>query len=207
MLLYALVFLALSISVARADLACLAWDIFVPIIGLVCHFQPNVYDAASDATIKSVEEAATRLKDLVKFDLVPIPAVVTYNYAESTDEFGFGPANNYIGNVAKDFGDVTIGFGKESANQLIQLYDVTHWNEVSSCLMKGAAQVVSGLHANGSKRAQTFSLSSDQDLRSRILAAAPGVRNLAARCLNAELSRGLAFNVTGTYLWNLGRSA
>ena len=206
MLLYALVFLALSISVARADLACLAWDIFVPIIGLVCHFQPKVYDAVSDATIKSVEEAVTRLKDLVKFELVHKSAVVRFNYAKSTDELGFGPPNNYVGNVAKDFGDVTIGFGKEGANQLIQLYDVTHWNEVSFCLMMGAAQVVTGLSTNGRERAQTFSLSNEQDFASRILAAAPDIRELATRCINDKVSHGLAFNVTGTSLRKLSRA-
>lgn len=127
------------VAAVHADLTCLGWSIISPIMGLFCHFEPQYFEAAENRTATAVEEAVQDVGDLVKFDLTHNPAVITYNFIEETEKGGIGQGGQYLKNVTNDYGNVMIGFGKETTNQLITLLEVTHWNDLSTCLIIGGA--------------------------------------------------------------------
>jgi hypothetical protein len=177
--------LTLTIVSVKADLTCLAWDVFVPIIGLVCHFKPKVYKAADAATVKGVEDAAASIKDLVQFDLTHNPAVVLYDYTSLS--FKKGPAASYalIANDVMATYNVTIGVAKETSNQVVQLYELSQWNQISFCLMMGAAQLLT-------------SPTNKRPLHRRAgLPATSDVQTMASNCLRNEVTEHMKFNITG----------
>lgn len=178
-----LVFLLLSVvSVVRADLTCLGWAAFSPIVGLICFFEPKVYKEAEKVVVEEVTSAAKSLEAVAKFDITHNPIAVTYNYGQIASTQGIGAVNNFLGTIARDEANVTIGFAKETVNQVVQLYDLTHWQDVSYCLMRGATKLAV---ASAKKRR-----------RSNVPSAAD-VGKMAAGCVYTKLTKPPVFNITG----------
>lgn len=153
MFLFLLLVVTLRVVAVQADLTCLGWGLLSPIVGLFCHFEPETFQAAENNTVAAVEEAVQSAKNLVQFDLTHNPAVVTYNFLDQTSHGGLAQGGTYLHNVSKDFGDITIGFGKDSANQVLQIYELTYWNDVSFCLIRGAGRLVTQAKRRLGKRA------------------------------------------------------
>lgn len=153
MFLFLLLVVTLYIVTVEADLTCLGWGLISPIVGLFCHFEPETFQAAENNTVAAVEEAVQSAKNLAQFDLTHNPAVVTYNFLDQASHGGLAQGGTYLHNVSKDFGDVTIGFGKDSANLILQIYELTYWNDVSFCLIRGAGRLVTQAKQSLRKRA------------------------------------------------------
>ncbi|KAL8997831.1 MAG: hypothetical protein Q9169_003004 [Polycauliona sp. 2 TL-2023] len=143
-----ILFLSASVVQSELDLVCLGGSLFSPIIGLICHFAPAKVQQAKDATISAAEEALQSGENLAKFDLTHNPIAITYSAIEAAKAGGPMAGLQSVGSDAKDFGEVSIGFLKGSANQVeglakqgLQIYDATHWNDAVFCLIKGAAQL------------------------------------------------------------------
>lgn len=145
--------LTLRALTVRADLVCLGWGVISPIVGVICHFAPATFHAAESKTVAAVEEAVQSAKDLVQFDLTHNPVTIGYNFLNETREGGLAQGGQYLGTIGKDYEGVTIGFAKGSANQLVQLYDLAHWNDISFCLITGAGHLASQLPPKSQKRA------------------------------------------------------
>ena len=177
--------LMLTIVSVKADLTCLAWDVFVPIIGLVCHFKPKVYKAADAATVKGVEDAAASIKDLVKFDLTHNPAAVIYDFTSLT--LRKGPAGSFTLAETEIMAtyNLTVGFAKETSNQVVQLYELSQWNQISFCLMMGAAQLLTS-PTNKLPVGRRAGLPATSD-----------VQTMASNCLQNEVTKHMKFNITG----------
>ena len=175
------VLLALGAADVKADLSCLEWVPISPIVGLICHFAPKTYNAAEEATVKAVEDAATSVKALAKFDLTHNPATLTYNYIETTANNGSAAANAALGASLKDYSDVTIGFGKESVNQGVQIYNLLDWSDVSLCLVSGAAKLPSLVPTQQRRRAAPIA----------------GLEVMAKGCLKDKLNKPLPFDIKG----------
>ena len=165
----------LLIVTVRADLTCLGWGLISPIVGLFCHFEPKAFQAAENNTVAAVEEAVQSAKDLVQFDLTHNPATVTYNFLDQTSQGGLAQGGRYLQNVTTDFRDVTIGFGKESANQIMQIYELTYWNDLSFCIITGAGHLVTQAKRRKGKRAG--------------LPSADAAVSMAHRCVSDKLKR------------------
>ena len=142
-------FLTFGIIPVQADLTCLGWGLISPIVGLFCHFEPEYFQKAENDTVAAVEDAVQSTENLVKFDLTHNPAVVTYDFFEKTGKGGVGQGAQYLKNVSKDFGDVTIGFGKDTANQLLTVVELSYWNDISMCLITGAGGLVTQAKRRG----------------------------------------------------------
>lgn len=175
------------VVVTKADLVCLGWDLISPTVGLLCHFQSETSHSGEKATVAAVGAAVESAKDVVKFDLTHNPATVTYNFFSATSQGGIRQGGQVIADAAKDYEGVTIGFAKESANQLVQLYDLTHWNDVSNCLITGAARLASQALVTARKRAGVPS--TDKALV------------MAHSCISdkfKQISKPALFNITGS---------
>ncbi len=133
---------AVGFVFVKADLTCLGWGLISPIVGLFCHFEPEYFQKAENDTVAAVEDAIQSTENLVQFDLTHNPAVVAYDFFEETSIGGLGQGGKYLQNVSKDFGDLTIGFGKDTANQLVTIMELSYWNDLSMCLITGAAGLV-----------------------------------------------------------------
>lgn len=183
---FLLLIVTLIAVAAQADLVCLGWSLISPVVGLICHFRPEAFHAAENATVSAVHEAVESAKDLVEFDLTHNPASVTYNFLAQTNQGGLAQGSQYIKNITTDYQDVTIGFAKGSANQIVQIYDLTRWNDVSFCLIRGAGRL-----ATQAKR------------RSRKRAGVPSGGNAVAMAQNCvsnklkQLSKPAVFTITG----------
>ncbi|KAL8832883.1 MAG: hypothetical protein Q9170_004703 [Blastenia crenularia] len=140
-------------STAQAELVCLGWGLISPIFGLVCHFKPNVFHAAENNTLAAVNETIHKAEALLQFDLSIHPAYVAYNFYSHTSQGGLAEGVDGLTNTTSQVGKVTIGFAKESANQLVQLYDLTHWRDVSYCLIRGAGHLATQAVQTARKRA------------------------------------------------------
>ena len=160
MFLLLLLIITLRVVNVQADLTCLGWGLISPIVGLFCHFSaPETFHAAENHTVAAVEEAVQDAKSLVHFDLTHNPIAITYNFLDQTSHGGFGQGRAYLANVTRDFGDVTIGFGKESANQVVQIFELAFWDDVSFCLIKGAGRLTTQARRRLGKRAGVVSAS------------------------------------------------
>lgn len=191
------------ITTVYADLTCLEWGLISPIVGLFCYFEPQTYKAVENRTVAAVEEAIQDTEALVKFDLTHNPAVVAYNFLDQTNQGGVGQGGQYLKNVTNDFEDVVIGFGKETTNQIITLMEFSYWNDLSTCLITGAASLAIhaqkrmkkriGLHGTTS-RAKAYTMNagnmiSDTDALS-----------MAHECLSKkfqQLANPLKFHING----------
>ena len=145
--------LTISVITVQADLTCLEWALISPIVGIFCHFEPEYFQEAENNTVTAVEDVVQSAENLVKFDLTHNPAVVTYNFLEKTNQGGLAQGGSYLESVGRDFGDVTIGFGKETANQIVSIYELTYWNDVSMCLISGAGRLAIQAKRRMGKRA------------------------------------------------------
>lgn len=130
-----------TIVAVQADLSCLGWGVISPVVGLFCYFEPKYFKATESKAVTVVKEAVQDAENLVKFDLTHNPAVVTYNFIEQTNKGGIGQGGQYLKGVAQDFEDVTIGFGKGTANQVIRILQIANWNAVSLCILEGATNL------------------------------------------------------------------
>ena len=144
---------ALSAVTVQADLTCLEWGLISPIVGIFCHFEPEYFQEAENNTVAAVEDVVQSAENLVKFDITHNPVAVTYNFLEATNQGGLPEGVGYLQGVGKDFGDVTIGFGKETANQIVNIYELTYWNDVSMCLISGAGRLALDSKRRMGKRA------------------------------------------------------
>lgn len=133
---------AFGLGPVQADLTCLGWGLISPIVGLFCHFEPTYFQKAENDTVAAVEDAIQSTEDLVHFDLTHNPAVVTYNVFEKTRKGGLEQGGRYLRNISSDFGGVTVGFGKDTANQLVTVMELSNWSDVSMCLITGAGGLV-----------------------------------------------------------------
>ncbi|MDI1490460.1 MAG: hypothetical protein OHK93_001663 [Ramalina farinacea] len=124
-----------------------------PIVGLICHFKPGIFHSVENATVAVVDEAVTAAKDLVEFDLTHNPVAIAYDIVNATVHGEVTQGSKGASNVGRDYGRLSVGFAKESANQAIQLYELTHWADVSLCLIRGASGVVSQVKRRSRKRA------------------------------------------------------
>ena len=184
-----LLLLTLSVVTIRADLTCLGWGLISPVVGLICHFQSNTFHAIENNTVAAVESAVQSTKNLVEFDLSHNPANVTYNFLSTTSQGGIGQGGQYLTNITKDYADVTIGFGEESTNQIVQIYDLTHWNDVSFCLISGAGRLVTQRLHISRKRA---------GLPSSVVAV-----KMAQGCISdklKQLAKPAVFNITSQHI-------
>ena len=142
MLSLASVIVAFGLVTVQADLTCLGWGLISPIVGVFCHFEPESFSKAENNTVAAIEDAIQSTEDLVQFDLTHNPAVVTYDFFKETSHGGLDQGGKYLRNVSKDFGDVTIGFGKDTANQLVTVMELSYWNDVSMCLITGSSGLI-----------------------------------------------------------------
>ncbi|KAL8670229.1 MAG: hypothetical protein Q9168_005217 [Polycauliona sp. 1 TL-2023] len=157
---FLILFSAVSFVQSEVDLVCLGGTLFSPIIGAICHFAPAKVQQAEDATVSAAEEALQAGENLAKFDLTHNPVAITYNAIEAAKVGGPMAGLQSVGSDARDFGEVSIGFLKGSANQVeslakqgVQVYDATHWNDAVFCLIKGAAQLAVQAQRKSRKRA------------------------------------------------------
>ncbi|KAL8964210.1 MAG: hypothetical protein Q9183_004615 [Haloplaca sp. 2 TL-2023] len=160
----------------QAELRCLGWGLINPVVGVICHFKPKAFESAystvatdveavKDSSINAVESAVQSVKDLVKFDLTHNPAYVAYNFLSTTNEEGIAAGGQTVEQAIQDFGHVTIGLGRESYNQVEQLEEVAKmvapvqilaleaWDDVSLCIIKGAASLARQSLRTSRKRA------------------------------------------------------
>jgi len=137
-----LLIVTLSAAAVQADLVCLGWTLVSPLVGLVCHLAPSAFHAAENATVNAVEEAVQDLGNLAKFDVTHNPAAIAFNAVGQVKQGGLRQGGQYLKNVTSDFRDVTIGFGKGTANQVHQIMELAYWGDVSFCLTKGAGSLV-----------------------------------------------------------------
>lgn len=181
-----LIVLALSFVEVRAtDLTCFAWDPFVTFIGLICHFKPKLYQAAANATVQGVEDTAKSVKNLVSFSLTHNPITLTYDYTKTLASNGSSSANQQLGASLKDWEHVTIGLGEGLWNQNIQIWELTHWNDVAWCLMSGAVKLSAPLAA---KRRRALPLP-----------AVGSAMDMASACYKNHWSKTLQFNMTSKW--------
>ncbi|KAL8637091.1 MAG: hypothetical protein Q9226_009161, partial [Calogaya cf. arnoldii] len=134
-----------------SELVCLGWGLTSPALGLWCHFAPKSFDKAEAEAVGAVDDAVKSTvkstKDLVKFDLTHNPVAVTYNFLEATSEGGLTQGLESIAKSNKDFKDLTVGFVKESASQVVEIFTLAQfvqvvsrpvWQDVAFCLLAGA---------------------------------------------------------------------
>ncbi|KAL9600218.1 MAG: hypothetical protein Q9219_003361 [cf. Caloplaca sp. 3 TL-2023] len=181
--------LAFGVATAQAELICLGWGLINPIVGLVCHFKPDAFhkaqNKAQDASVAAVEAAAQSVKHLVQFDLTHNPAYITYNFLSQTRQGGIDQGLQALHNSTRDIAEVTVGFSKETGNQVIKIFEVAYWHDISFCLIRGASQLAKET-ATGRKRAG--------------VPAAADAAKMAQGCLSEKLKVLAApptFNVTG----------
>lgn len=167
--------LGLSTVSIRGDLVCLGWGLINPIVGLICHFQSDTFHVVENATLAAVDEAVQSAKHLAQFDLTHSPVSVTYNFLAQTKQGGLGQGGQSLANATKDFQEVTVGFAKESANQVVQIYDLSHWNDISFCLISGAGRLVTQAAQTARKRAGAPSASN--------------IRGMAQGCVSKKLKQ------------------
>ncbi|KAL8866216.1 MAG: hypothetical protein Q9198_008986, partial [Flavoplaca austrocitrina] len=182
---------------AESDLVCLGQGLISPVWGLICHFKPKTLENAKDKTVAAVEGAVHSAKDLLLFDLTHNPIAVTYNFIEATKQGGLNQGLQSIANTGKDYGDVSIGFVKETINQanqvqgLIKTVSSEYWYDISICLIQGGSQLAyqAGLgKAKNFKRAGAIKEITKDD-----------VLRMANDCLTGEvqdLARPAIFNIT-----------
>ena len=186
--LLSLTVVALSVTTVHADLVCLGWGLISPIVGLICHFKPDAFHAAENATVTAVEEAVDSAKHLVEFDLTHNPVAITYNFVNTASTQGLTQGVQGVTNSIHDFQNVTIGFAKGSANQVVQLYELAYWGDVSFCLVRRAGQLVSQAKHKSRKRARVPSTDD--------------AMNVARTCISdklKKLSKPAVFNITGEF--------
>jgi hypothetical protein len=195
------VLVVLGAATVKADLSCLEWAPISPIIGLVCHFKPKVYNAAAEAAEKGTEEAIQSVENLVKFDLTHNPAALIYDYASTTKADGTAAANQELGASLSDFSGVTIGFTKESINQVVTIYDLLDWTDVTRCLIT-RAPMLPKIPQIAQRRQVTSSapvpLASDLVGGMESVINQVELRKLVAGCVEKKLSKPLTFNITGS---------
>lgn len=141
MLFYIIFVITHAVIAVQADLSCLGWGLISPAVGIFCFFEPTYFQAAENKTVTAVEEAVQSAEDLVKFDLTHNPAVVTYNFIEQTNQGGVRQGGQYLKDIGQDYEDVAIGFGKETSNQILTIMELVYWNDLSLCLISGAASL------------------------------------------------------------------
>ena len=172
--------LVFGVVSSQAELVCLGWGLVSPIVGVICHFKRKAFESAQStvaadveavkgSSINAVEDAVQSVKALVKFDLTHNPAYIAYDFLSTTRQDGLAAGGQTVAQAAKDFGDVTVGFGKESYNQVEQLeeiakivtpmqaFPVAVWNDVSLCIIKGAAYLAKQSTLTSRKRATELS--------------------------------------------------
>ena len=186
------IFFFLSVISVNASLECLGWGLINPFVGLFCHFKPDTFHAAENATVSAVEHAVDSVKDLVKFDITHNPVEITYDFVNTSLREGSGTGVRQLEDNIEDYKDVTIGFGKESANQVVQIVDLLSWNDLSFCLITGAGR-----------------LALDVKRKSRRRATAPSVGEavrMANGCVSdkfKKLANPAVFNITGRMIWSI----
>ncbi|KAL8794408.1 MAG: hypothetical protein Q9195_002995 [Heterodermia aff. obscurata] len=175
MLLSFFLILGLNIVAIKGDLVCLGWGLINPVVGLICHFKSDTFHAVENATLTAVDEAVQSAKHLAQFDLTHNPVSVAYKFLAQTKQGGLGQGRQSFMNATKDFQEVTVGFAKESANQVVQIYDLAHWNDISFCLISGAGHLITQAAQTARKRAGAPSASN--------------VREMAQDCVSKKLKQ------------------
>ncbi|KAG8526437.1 uncharacterized protein KY384_000030 [Bacidia gigantensis] len=136
---------AAIIAHVNADLTCLAWGLIVSVVGLICHIAPDRFHAAENATISditnTVHEAKIAAGELLDFDLTHNPVAVGFTFTELAVQNRTGVADDYLAKTAGDFMDVGIGIVNETKHQIVQIYDMANWNDVSICLIRGGVDL------------------------------------------------------------------
>ena len=180
--------LTLLISSTLADLTCLQWAFVSPLVSAICYFSPKTASKVEAAAIEGIKTAIDDAKELIEFDLKHMPITVAYNYATIAHNAGWSSANEYAKNTTADYGEVSIGFGKESVNQAYSLFNLLEWNDYTYCIIKGAVKNAKGGSNKRSRGLVKKRAISDID-----------AAGIAKRCLSDKFSKGPVFNVSGKW--------
>lgn len=138
---FPLILLALTAVSARAELTCLTSPAWSSIVGLVCHFAPNEYDPAERARVAAVQSEAASLRNVAVLELVRVPVTVDYERINIAAQQSSTEPGAHLGAAVGDRPDVAVRFPSGTGNQRLQVYELTHWDDVSNCLMVVVEQV------------------------------------------------------------------
>ena len=159
---------AFCASFVQANLSCLTWDKLLPTVGVFCHFVTDeihfienvtaqavqalyqeVILPAADAIKPGADEIEQSAKDLLEFDLKVIPVTAAFQFGKTAIQKNVSAAASEYVSGLHDALEVSIGFGKGTANQAIDLatiggiylYDVHNWGNVASCMIIGGSNL------------------------------------------------------------------
>lgn len=172
----------LLVGSAFADLTCLKWAVVSTVYAAFCYLKPEVFGALENNTVTAIESTLSSLKQVAIFDISHSPIGLSYNYINTAETLGVQKANEQLKSEGRDFWKVNIGFGKETANQAVQILDLLDWNDVSWCLINGA---INSSRTAAAKSQMAMGLVTAQD--------AIGV---AGDCLSRKLNKPPVFNIT-----------
>lgn len=176
-----LLVVAITITIVAADLNCLVWDVLVLVYGLVCHFKPQLFDAATKASLGALQDVLNATEAIGKFDLEVWPVHLGYEYASIQQSQGSLAAEAYLSQTADDIGHVTLGAVKGTTNQAFTILGFDQWRDVAYCIATGAA--VQAQSSRRVKRAQSIS----------------DAVKMAKDCTFNPHIASASFNITGQY--------
>ena len=188
-LIFSLLLALCGVPFIIADLTCLEWTFFSPAAGLFCHFAPSKFSKVENHTVTSVKSAAQEVENLLKFDVKHAPIIVAFEYTSTLkNQHSFAPANAQLRDVSAEYLNVTIGFAKESANQVVSLFNVLDWSDVAICQMQSATNVLAISERKKSRRA-LYQLHPQ-------LGVSQGAE-IMNRCVDEKFNKPAVFNFTG----------
>lgn len=186
------ILVASAIGSAYADLTCLGWGFVVTILGVICHFKPDLFHDNEQKVIESVESGVQEViddaKDLVEFDLTHNPVAVTFDYVSTAINNSTAAANHQVLDVAKDYGKATVGFTKGSVNQAYTIYNLLDWRDLSYCLLRGGVDLARKADTQSKRRGLQKRLPSISK---------EAAASMANQCLSNKFSKPAVFNITG----------
>lgn len=182
---------------AFADLSCLKWDLLLNPIGLICHFEPEVYSELTDSVSAAINATYTAANNLLHFAVTHHPATVEYEYIRNIETGGFAQANQGLANVTHDYTQVGIGFGKDLINTGVQIFNLLDWSDLAGCVIGDSVRAHQGIGSIPLSLNQVPSNSSNI-----AVAAAPSntsdmALGIWSKCMKAKFSKPVAFNITG----------
>lgn len=176
--------LGLLLGPALADLTCLKWDFLLNPIGLICHFEPELYTELTHSVGAAINATITAANNLAQFAVTHHPATVEYRYIRNIEAGGFAQANQGLANVTHDYAQVGIGVGKDLINTAVQVFNLLDWSDVAGCIIGDSVRARQGISLPIAMNQAPSNMSNS----------AMGVWG---KCTKAKFSKPIAFNITG----------
>lgn len=194
-----IVLLLSTITFVQADLTCLEWGVVSSTAGMFCHFKHSSYNAVEDVTVQAVINATIEVKDLVRFDVTQHSVILAYNYVETAGTSGEGEAVNQMQGAGQEYVNATLSFGKETANMIVSVLDLSYWNDLSFCLISNAVIAADSLNNVVASAVTDSGTVGMQQKRANTLSQALS-QGILTKCLNQRfkrISNAAVFNITG----------